>query len=172
MQHEVGKIVEGKVTGITKFGAFVELEGGGVGMVHISEVAATYVEDITEHLKEQQKVNVKILSINDDGKISLSIKKAMPEQPQRRENKPSNNFNNRNQKNVNSSPRSNNNRSLNNNKSFNNSNNKSSQQGKSNSFEDMLSKFIQSSDEKMSELKIEKNSRRGSNQRRSKDYSN
>lgn len=169
MQHEVGKIVEGKVTGITKFGAFVELEGGEVGMVHISEVAATYVEDINEHLKEQQKVNVKILSINDDGKISLSIKKAMPVQPQRRENKPSNNFNSRNQKNVNSSPRSNNNRNSNN-KSFNNSNNRSSHQGKPNSFEDMLSKFIQSSDEKMSELKIEKNSRRGSNQRRNKDY--
>lgn len=176
MQHEIGKIVEGKVTGITKFGAFVELEDGAVGMVHISEVSSTYVNDISEHLKDQQKVNVKILSINDDGKISLSIKKAMPEQPQRRENKPSN-FNNRNNA---SAARPNNNRndgpSRPNggfNRGGNNANsnfNRAPQQNKPASFEDMLSKFIQSSDEKIADQKRDKSSRRGGGQKRNRDY--
>ena len=78
MQLEVGKIYEGKVTGITKFGAFVELEKGTTGMVHISEVANTYVNDIKDHITEGQQVKVKVLSLGDGGKISLSIKKAMP----------------------------------------------------------------------------------------------
>lgn len=77
MALEVGACVEGKVTGITKFGAFVELEGGKTGMVHISEVAPTYVKEIRDHVTENQQVKVKILSIGEDGKISLSIKKAM-----------------------------------------------------------------------------------------------
>ena len=71
MQLEVGSIVEGKVTGITKFGAFVELAPGTTGMVHISEVASTYVKEIRDHVQENQMVKVKILSISDDGKISL-----------------------------------------------------------------------------------------------------
>ena len=78
MQLEVGKIYEGKVTGITKFGAFVELEKGTTGMVHISEVANTYVNDIKDHITEGQQVKVKVLSLGDGGKISLSIKKALP----------------------------------------------------------------------------------------------
>ena len=78
MQLEVGEILEGKVTGILKFGAFVDLGGGKSGMVHISEVAPTYVSDIKDHLTEGQTVKVKVLSIADDGKISLSIKKAAP----------------------------------------------------------------------------------------------
>lgn len=77
MQFEVGSIVEGKVTGITKFGAFVELPGKVTGMVHISEVANTYVKEIRDHLQENQTVKVKVLSIGEDGKIALSIKKAM-----------------------------------------------------------------------------------------------
>ena len=72
MQLEVGKIYEGKVTGITKFGAFVELDKDTTGMVHISEVANTFVNDISEHLKEGQEVKVKVLALN-DGKIALSI---------------------------------------------------------------------------------------------------
>ncbi|MEG0116424.1 MAG: S1 RNA-binding domain-containing protein, partial [Hydrogenoanaerobacterium sp.] len=78
MQLEVGNILEGKVTGITKFGAFVELQGGKTGMVHISEVAATYVNEISEYLKENQIVKVKVLSISPEGKVSLSIKRALP----------------------------------------------------------------------------------------------
>lgn len=76
MSLQVGAIVEGKVTGITKFGAFVALEGGKSGLVHISEVANSYVSDINEHLQVGQSVNVRILNISDDGKINLSIKKA------------------------------------------------------------------------------------------------
>lgn len=81
MALEVGVCVEGKVTGITKFGAFVELEGGQTGMVHISEVAPTYVKEIRDHVTENQTVKVKVLSIGEDGKISLSIKKAMDPPP-------------------------------------------------------------------------------------------
>lgn len=78
MQLEVGKIYEGKVTGITKFGAFVELDKDTTGMVHISEVANTFVSEIKDHLKEGQVVKVKVLALGEDGKISLSIKKAQP----------------------------------------------------------------------------------------------
>lgn len=80
MQLEVGKIVEGKITGITNFGAFVQIEGGKTGLVHISEVALTFVKDIKEHLKEGDVVKVKILSVDDNGKVSLSIKKALEEE--------------------------------------------------------------------------------------------
>lgn len=77
MQVEAGQILEGKVTGITNFGAFVELPSGQTGMVHISEVAPTFVTDIRQHLQENQEVKVKVLNVGDDGKISLSIKRAM-----------------------------------------------------------------------------------------------
>ncbi|MBU5592093.1 RNA-binding protein S1 [Clostridium sp. MSJ-4] len=70
-----GNILEGTVVNITNFGAFVEVEGK-TGLVHISEVADTFVKDIKEYLKEQDKVKVKVISIDDNGKISLSIKQA------------------------------------------------------------------------------------------------
>ena len=76
MALEVGQIVEGKVSGITNFGAFVDLAGGETGLVHISEVARNYVKDINEHLQMGQEVKVKVLSMDEKGKISLSIKKA------------------------------------------------------------------------------------------------
>ena len=88
MQLEVGTVLEGKVTGILKFGAFVDLGNGKSGMVHISEVANTYVNDINEHLKEGQVVKVKIVSIAEDGKIALSIKKALPREEKPRDGKP------------------------------------------------------------------------------------
>ena len=78
MLVEEGKIVDGKVSGITKFGAFVELPEGKTGLVHISEVAEEYVTDIKAHLTENQDVKVKIMSIDPNGKISLSIRKALP----------------------------------------------------------------------------------------------
>ncbi len=81
MQLEVGQIVEGKVTGITKYGAFVSLDDKTSGMVHISEVARNYVTDIKEFLKENDIVKMKVISIGDDGKISLSIKQALPPEP-------------------------------------------------------------------------------------------
>ena len=76
MQLEIGKVYNGKVKGITQYGAFVDIEGGGTGMVHISEIANTYVSDIREHLTEDQDVKVKVIGINEQGKVSLSIKKA------------------------------------------------------------------------------------------------
>ena len=75
MQFEEGAIVSGKITGLTDFGAFVELEGGKTGMIHISEVAPNYVKDIREHVSVGQEVKAKIISVSPDGKISLSIRK-------------------------------------------------------------------------------------------------
>jgi S1 RNA binding domain protein len=77
MDFAVGEILEGKVTGITKFGAFVSLPGGKSGMVHISEVANTFVKDIREHLQEKQEVRVKIIKVDKEGRLNLSIKQAM-----------------------------------------------------------------------------------------------
>ncbi len=74
MQVAVGNIVEGKVAKITNYGAFVDLEGGGTGMIHISEVANTYVKDINDYLQVGQDVKVKVIGINPENKISLSIK--------------------------------------------------------------------------------------------------
>lgn len=79
MEFGVGLVCEGKVTGITKFGAFVSLPENKSGMVHISEIAQSYVEDIRDHLTEGQPVTVKVIGIDDIGRINLSIKKAMPE---------------------------------------------------------------------------------------------
>lgn len=87
MSVEVGSIVKGKVTGIKNFGAFVQLPGGKTGLVHISEVADQYVEDINEHLSVGEEVEVKVLSVGDDGKISLSIKKAKEPKPKPRPRK-------------------------------------------------------------------------------------
>ena len=75
MQIEQGSVVKGKVTGLTDFGAFVELEGGKTGMIHISEVSTSYVKDIKEHLQLNQEVTAKVISISPEGKIALSIKK-------------------------------------------------------------------------------------------------
>ena len=78
MPVSVGEVVEGTVTGITNFGAFIQLPEGKSGLVHISEISHDYVEKVADYLKKEQKVKVKILSINDDGKISLSIRQAKP----------------------------------------------------------------------------------------------
>ena len=74
MQLEVGAILEGKVTGITRFGAFVALPGGGSGLIHISEIANTYVNDVHDCLSEGQTVKVKVIGIN-EGKVNLSLKR-------------------------------------------------------------------------------------------------
>jgi len=123
MEAVIGSVVEGKVTGITKFGAFVALPSGQSGMVHISEVAATYVNDISEHLKEGQQVTVKIIGIDERGRINLSIKKALPPAPRT------------------FSPRSG------------TPDRRPAPQPGSMSFEDKLKQFMQSSESKMSDLK-------------------
>jgi S1 RNA binding domain protein len=76
MPLEVGSVVEGKVISITKFGAFVQLPDGNTGLVHISEVADQYVTNVSDFLKENQVVKVKVILIDEKGKYSLSIKKA------------------------------------------------------------------------------------------------
>ena len=76
MTPEVGKIFEGKVTGISKFGAFVRLDDGNSGMVHISEISDSYVTEVKDFLEEGQQVKVKVIGIDDKGRINLSIKKA------------------------------------------------------------------------------------------------
>lgn len=146
---EVGSVLEGKVTGITKFGAFVELPEGKTGMVHISEVAPTFVKEIRDFLTENQQVKVKVINISEDGKISLSIKKAV--EPQRN-NAPA-------KKNVSQGRPG----------GFEWQNTRNN----SGSFEEMLQRFKQTSDEKMSDINkrnVESkrggySSRRGSGQR-------
>lgn len=117
MSLEIGMVLNGKVTGISKFGAFVALENGKSGMVHISEISGGYVTEIKEHLSEGQEVRVKIIGIDEKGRINLSIKKATAPTEQQ---KP--------QKTV--------------------------------SFEDMLSKFKQESDEKNFDVKGTKENRK------------
>lgn len=75
MELTVGSIVDGKVTGIMKFGAFVSLPEGRSGLVHISEIAYTYVSEVSDFLKIGQEVKVKIIGIDENGRINLSIKK-------------------------------------------------------------------------------------------------
>lgn len=74
MPIEIGSEIEGKVTGITNFGAFIELPEGKVGLVHISQVADTYVTDVSKHLKVGDVVKVRVLGIAKEGKYDLSIK--------------------------------------------------------------------------------------------------
>lgn len=144
----VGDIVEGKVTGLTAFGAFVKLASGEIGMVHISEVASSYVKDIKEHLKEGQDVKVKVLAINEAGKISLSIKQAEPkpaETREKREFKGERSFEKRPAKPRRSSPPV---------------WQGSRQEEKPQSFEDMMAKFKQTSDERQAGIKKPAESRR------------
>ncbi|MEE1280468.1 MAG: S1 RNA-binding domain-containing protein [Oscillospiraceae bacterium] len=143
MQLEVGSILEGKVTGITKFGAFVDLGEGKTGMVHISEVSSNYVTEISEHVKENQIVKVRVLSIGEDGKIRLSMKKLNGDEPEERAPK-RDSFKDREPRARVSAPKKN----------------------EPMSFEDMLNKFKQSSDEKMSDLKRNMDSKRGGYSRR------
>ena len=78
MAIEIGAVLEGKVTGIAKFGAFVALEEGQSGLVHISEISSGFVTDINEHLKVGDAVKVKVVSIDEKGRINLSIRQTLP----------------------------------------------------------------------------------------------
>ena len=138
MQLEVGMILEGKVTGITKFGAFVELPGGRTGMVHISEVAPTFVKEIRDFVSENQTVKVKILNIGEDGKISLSMKRAVEPPPRAGNSGPP-------------APRP----ARPGNYEW------QSRRNEGGTFEEMMSRFKQTSDEKMSDLKRCMESKRG-----------
>lgn len=161
MQVEEGKIVTGKVTGITKFGAFVELEGGVTGLVHISEVSLDYVNDINDHLKIGDTVEAKVLPSEKKGKIGLSIKQAMKEKlgpdafkrkdaPIRRKKQPRPAY----APDFHVQPAE---------VSF-------SKPDVSLSFEDKLNKFKQTSDERMHDIKRSLESKRGSGRRGGNQY--
>jgi S1 RNA binding domain protein len=152
MQLNVGDIVEGKVTGLTNFGAFVKVTSGEVGMVHISEVASSYVKDIKEHLAEGQDVKVKVLSINEAGKISMSIKQAEPKPAEPREKKEFRSFD----KGADKRPAGNKPRRGNNPPVWQGNR----QEDKPQSFEDMMAKFKQTSDERQAGMKKPAESRR------------
>ncbi|MEK4227911.1 S1 domain-containing RNA-binding protein [Solibacillus sp. FSL H8-0538] len=134
MSIEVGSKVQGKVTGITNFGAFVELPDGKTGLVHISEVADNYVKDINEHLKVGDVVEVKVMNVEADGKIGLSIRKAKPqaERPERPQR-----------------PRRDNRQ-----------NERNDRQPKEN-FEQKMARFLKDSDERLTTLKRATESKRG-----------
>ncbi len=84
MELEIGAVLTGKVTGITKFGAFVQLESGKSGLVHISEIANVYVNDVHDFLSDGQEVKVKVIGIDEAGRINLSIKQASESPAQQR----------------------------------------------------------------------------------------
>ena len=84
---EVGAVVEGTVQRITPYGAFIQMEGGRVGLVHISEIDRNYVKDVREHLRESDQVKAKVVAIKEDGKIDLSIK-ALQDPPPRTDRAP------------------------------------------------------------------------------------
>ena len=135
MEFKVGDIVEGKITTITSFGVFADIGNGKSGMVHISEVARNYVNDIKEHVKVGDVVKVKVLSIGDDGKISLSIKRALPPEKKsddtpRRERK--------------SAPQK---------QAIDSTYTWAPKKSEPASFEEMMNRFKQTSDEKFSDLK-------------------
>jgi S1 RNA binding domain protein len=88
MAIEVGTKLEGRVTGITHFGAFVELAEGVTGLVHISEIADNYVKDVNDHLKLEDKVLVKVINVDKDGKIGLSIKQTVDKPVEERPARP------------------------------------------------------------------------------------
>ncbi len=78
MELVSGEILEGTVSGIAKFGAFVRLPGGASGLVHISEISESYVNDVNDFLHTGDPVSVKVLNVTPEGKINLSIKQASP----------------------------------------------------------------------------------------------
>lgn len=156
--------MEGKVTGITKFGAFVELPGGKTGMVHISEVAPTYVNEIRDYVTENQTVKVKVLNISEEGKVSLSIKRALEPSQQERPRGPRSDRGGRDNREhrapyrpkrgpapVVTSP---------------GSYEWTPRRNESASFEDMMQKYKQSSEEKISDMRRNVDSKRGSSMRR------
>lgn len=138
MTVEVGTKVSGKVSGITNFGAFIDLGNHQTGLVHISEVSNTYVKDIHDVLKVGDEVQVKVLKVGDDGKISLSIKQAMP-----KPDKPKNNHHNGNRQGSNHRFHG----------------NKNNHQKKD--FDALLAGFLKESDERLTSLKRNTDGKRG-----------
>ena len=144
MAIEVGNVLEGRVTGVKPFGAFVALPEGKSGMVHISEVSNEYVQDINTVLHDGDAVKVQVINIAPDGKIALSIKRLLspaPRQPRSdrgpRPGGPARD----------AAPRV--------------WQPKAPAKSDNLSFEDMMSRFKSQSEEKMADLDHETNNRRG-----------
>ncbi len=140
MSVEVGAVVEGVVTGIAKFGAFVELADKKVGLVHVSEVAHEYVNEVSDYVKVGDKVRVKVVSMDDKGKIGLSMKQAQEREPARgnarrseHDHRPSGGGHRPSRRKPMGAM----------------------------SFEDKLSRFLKDSDERLSDLKRNTESKRG-----------
>lgn len=146
MSIEVGAIVEGEITGITKFGAFMTLPENKTGLIHISEVSNAYVKDVHDFLKEHDKVKAKVVSVDAKGKISLSIKQLEVSVQNKAEAKSICNQNNedRPKRPFNPKPRPQANKAV----------------GPV-SFEDKLSRFLKDSDDRMLDLKRNTESKRG-----------
>lgn len=149
MALEVGAVVEGKVVSIMPFGAFVSLPEGKTGLVHISEVALDYVQNVADHLSENQVVRVKVVGIDPKGKISLSIKKVLLDEKKASQGR------NQNRTQTSVRPAS---------VDFISASNAQQQEL---SFEDMLGKFKSDSDEKMQALKRSSESKRSGGYKRS-----
>lgn len=151
MSIEVGSIVSGKVTGITNFGAFIDLGDRKTGLVHISEISDSYIKDINEVLSVGDEVTVKVLTIANDGKIGLSIRKAQEKSEEdsrpQREHKPYQRS---------SSPRSDSSH-------FKGREERPSQQreSKKEDFDSLMSAFLKESDDRLSSLKRNTESKRG-----------
>ncbi len=152
MELEVGTVLEGKVTGITKFGAFVSFPSGKSGLVHISEIAYPYVQNVSDHLTDGQTVKVKIIGIDENGRINLSIKKAT-EPPRPAQNTYQTPI--RNQQPVKTAYRA-------------PAQTAAETPLQDNSFEDKLKRFMQDSDSKISGIKQFSDHRSGSRRRSSK----
>ncbi len=121
---EVGNVVEGVVTGITNFGAFVELPNGNTGLVHISEIADAYVHEVSDYVQHNDRIKVKVLSISENGeKIGLSLRQANPGPPE---------FITPDSQNSGSEP-----------------------------VEDKIKRFMKESEEKLNEMRRNRNNRRG-----------
>ncbi|MEG2073450.1 MAG: S1 RNA-binding domain-containing protein [Angelakisella sp.] len=149
MQLAVGDIAQGKVAKITNYGAFIDFEDGSTGMIHISEVANTYVKDINDHIKLGDTVSVKVIGINEQNKVSLSIKAMQepPPQPQFAQNRQGGGR-------AFSAPRPP--------RSF---NKPAAVVSTGDPFEDMMNKFKKTSDDKLSDLKKVMDPRKGSSRR-------
>ncbi len=148
MAIEAGSIVEGVVTGITNFGAFVELPEGKVGLVHISEVANVYVKDVHDFLHERDKVRVKVLGVDAKGKIGLSIKQLQDTKPEVTSNSES----------QGASYRPTQRSGFGGGKDFRRAGRFAPAPA---SFEDKLSKFLKDSDERLTDLRRKTDSKRG-----------
>ena len=164
MALEVGSIIEGTVTGLAKFGVFVDLGDKKTGLVHISEVASEYVSDVNDYLKMRDKVKVKVLSIDDKGKIALSIKQAQSGEDKETNSKHSdkeyaNNRHGQSHENRESFQGRDNKSSFNARNDGYRGNNKKS--GNPVSFEDKLSRFLKDSDKRLLDLKRNVESKRG-----------